>query len=346
MERSVGRQPAHYDNDRREQGRKLYIPRRVHAGDIEQSDGDKSYLRRQWDYRHYGQNRQHDSICNVTQSAGRRDSSTDEALELSRKSAADVRRRPAFRRASVTSLLIRPFAFSSPPGFEHGRDRLRDRGDVTVGRPAQVVRSADGLRRELGSGDDQECVGAATFKRDDLRIHRRRFRQIYRRAAPSRGRGAWPKTSASAVIGIDARSWKTSAGLSRRGRPRRRPPDHAPLTDASSSRSRLAATRSALSNPSVNFAYTELRRAAVELPRAGSRVNRERLMAVRSSHAGACCRRAKANDCPNNFSASPPAVAPPDCETSPPFTRRSSGTYQYSSLRLDRASASSIATSP
>src|SRR3984957_9448666 len=81
MERSVGRQPAHYDNDRREQGRKLYIPRRVHAGDIEQSDGDKSYLRRQWDYRHYGQNRQHDSICNVTQSAGRRDSSTDEALD-------------------------------------------------------------------------------------------------------------------------------------------------------------------------------------------------------------------------------------------------------------------------
>lgn len=104
VERSVGRQPAHYDNDRRQQGRKLYIPRRVHAGDIEQSDVDKSYLRRQWDYRHYGQNRQHDSICNVTQSAGRRDSSTDEAVELSRllavrftgrheSRAADVRRR-------------------------------------------------------------------------------------------------------------------------------------------------------------------------------------------------------------------------------------------------------------
>ena len=104
MERSVGRQPAHYDNDRRQQGRKLYIPRRGHARDIEQSDVDKSYLRRQWDYRHYGQNRQHDSICNVTQSAGRRDSSTDEAVELSplldvrftgrhESRAADVRRR-------------------------------------------------------------------------------------------------------------------------------------------------------------------------------------------------------------------------------------------------------------
>ena len=86
MERSVGRQPAHYDNDRRQQGRKLYIPRRVHAGDVEQSDADKSYLRRQWDYRYSRQNWRHDSICNVTQSAGRRDSSTDEAIELSRKS--------------------------------------------------------------------------------------------------------------------------------------------------------------------------------------------------------------------------------------------------------------------
>jgi len=104
MERSVGRQPAHYDNDRREQGRKLYIPRRVHAGDIEQSDGDKSYLRRQWDYRYYDQNRQHDSIGNAAQSAGRRDSSTDEAVEISpfllfglqaamKVRAADVRRR-------------------------------------------------------------------------------------------------------------------------------------------------------------------------------------------------------------------------------------------------------------
>ena len=82
MERSVGRQPAHVDNDRREQGHELYIPRRVHAGDVEQSDADKSYLRRQWVYRYSHQNRQHDSICNVTQSAGRRDSSTDEAIEL------------------------------------------------------------------------------------------------------------------------------------------------------------------------------------------------------------------------------------------------------------------------
>jgi hypothetical protein len=86
MERIVGGQPAHVDNDRREQGRKLYIPRRVHAGDIEQSDADKSYLRRQWNYRYSRQNWRHDSICNVTQSAGRRDSSTDEAIELSRKS--------------------------------------------------------------------------------------------------------------------------------------------------------------------------------------------------------------------------------------------------------------------
>ena len=86
MERSVGRQPAHVNNDRREPGRELYIPRRVHASDIEQSDGDKGYLRRQWDHRYYDQNRQHDSICDVTQSAGRRDSSTDEAVELSQKS--------------------------------------------------------------------------------------------------------------------------------------------------------------------------------------------------------------------------------------------------------------------
>ena len=83
MERSVGRQPAHYDNDRREQGRKLYIPRRVHAGDIEQSDVDESYLRRQWVYRYSRQNRQCDSICNAAQSTRRRNSSADEALELS-----------------------------------------------------------------------------------------------------------------------------------------------------------------------------------------------------------------------------------------------------------------------
>ena len=180
MERSVGRQPAHVDNDRREQGCKLYIPRRVHAGDIEQSDGDKSYLRRQWDYRHSRQNRQHDSICNVTQSAGRRDSSTDEAVELSRKVAL-LTFGSAPLPARVGHVLVvsagdQALRLFQPRGLEHGRDRGRDHADVTVGRPAQVVRSADGLRR------------------------------------------AGPKTGASAVIGVDGRPWKTSAGLSRRGR--------------------------------------------------------------------------------------------------------------------------------
>jgi hypothetical protein len=101
----------------------------------------------------------------------------------------------------------------------------------------------------------------------------------------------------------------------------------------SSSRSRLAATRSALSNPSVNFSYADLRRPVVALPRTGARLSRKRLIAVRSSHDGACCRRAHVSDRLNSFSASPLAVALPDCETSSPFTRRSSGIYQCSSLQ-------------
>jgi hypothetical protein len=47
MERIVGRQGSHVDNDRLESGRKLRIPRCVHAGSKEQSDSEKSYLQKQ-----------------------------------------------------------------------------------------------------------------------------------------------------------------------------------------------------------------------------------------------------------------------------------------------------------
>ena len=46
MEWIVGRLASHVDNDRQEEGRKLHIPRRVNAGNKEQSDAYKSYLRR------------------------------------------------------------------------------------------------------------------------------------------------------------------------------------------------------------------------------------------------------------------------------------------------------------
>ena len=41
MERIVGRPGSHVDNDRREAGRKLRIPRRIDAGGKEQSDAEK-----------------------------------------------------------------------------------------------------------------------------------------------------------------------------------------------------------------------------------------------------------------------------------------------------------------
>lgn len=82
MERIVGRQGSHVDNDRREAGRKLRIPRRVHTGSKEQSDTETSYLYKQWDRRYAHKDQQYDCICDVAQFAGRRDCRTDEAVEL------------------------------------------------------------------------------------------------------------------------------------------------------------------------------------------------------------------------------------------------------------------------
>jgi integrase len=81
MERIVGRQGSHVDNDLRESGRKLRIPGRVHAGSKEQSDAEKSYLHKQWDHRYAHKNQQDDCICYVAQFAGRRDCPTDQAVE-------------------------------------------------------------------------------------------------------------------------------------------------------------------------------------------------------------------------------------------------------------------------
>jgi hypothetical protein len=82
MERIVGREGSHVDNDRREAGRKLRLPRRVHAGSKEQSDAEKCNLPRQWDHRYAHKNQQDDCICDVAQFAGRHDRQTDEAVEL------------------------------------------------------------------------------------------------------------------------------------------------------------------------------------------------------------------------------------------------------------------------
>jgi len=79
---TVGRQGSHVDNDRREAGRKLRIPRRVHTGSKEQSDTETSYLYKQWDRRYAHKDQQYDCICDVAQFAGRRDCRTDEAVEL------------------------------------------------------------------------------------------------------------------------------------------------------------------------------------------------------------------------------------------------------------------------
>jgi hypothetical protein len=81
MERIVGRKGSYVDNDRREAGRKLRVPRRVHAGSKEQSDPETSYLHKQWDNRYAHKNQQNDCICDVAQFAGRRDCRTDEAVE-------------------------------------------------------------------------------------------------------------------------------------------------------------------------------------------------------------------------------------------------------------------------
>lgn len=81
MERVVGRQGSHVDHDRRQSGRKLRIPRSVHAGGKEQSDSEKSDLHKQWDHRYADKDRQDDGICDVAQFAGRHDCPTDEAVE-------------------------------------------------------------------------------------------------------------------------------------------------------------------------------------------------------------------------------------------------------------------------
>ena len=67
-------------NDRRQLGRKLRIPRRVHAGGKEQSDAEKRHLPRQRDHREAHKNQQHDGIGDVAQFAGRRDCQTDKAV--------------------------------------------------------------------------------------------------------------------------------------------------------------------------------------------------------------------------------------------------------------------------
>jgi hypothetical protein len=66
MERIVGRQPAHLDNDRGDAGRELHIPRRIDSGDEEHSDVESSYLRRPGDDRYYDEDRREDSVCDVT----------------------------------------------------------------------------------------------------------------------------------------------------------------------------------------------------------------------------------------------------------------------------------------
>jgi len=56
MERIVGRQGSHFDNNRPESGSKLRISRRVHAGREEHGDAEKSYLHKQWDHRYAHKN--------------------------------------------------------------------------------------------------------------------------------------------------------------------------------------------------------------------------------------------------------------------------------------------------
>jgi len=82
MERVVGRQGPHVDNDLRKSGRKLRISRRVYAGSGEQSDAEKSYLHKQWDHRYAHKSQQYDSICDVAQFAGQRDCRIDEEVEF------------------------------------------------------------------------------------------------------------------------------------------------------------------------------------------------------------------------------------------------------------------------